>query len=282
MRGQDIQTLLLQVEATTELLRSELRRGAQSIDDLERRGTRAGSSLQSAFARIGAAAASLRSALGGLGVAAGGVGLSAFGRSALRFADDLQTAAERAGLSVESYQRVREALRGLELDADQTNKVLERLVLVLGNAQAGQLASAQAAALERLGVAGRIASGGISDTAGLLDELGRAADSYSSRAQFAADISAVVGDRLGPKLAAALADGGAAYRELAAAATIASDAQVEALARANEALERAGETFRRLTVQVAGNAVILFERFREAGRRVEGANFGVSLLDSFR
>jgi hypothetical protein len=278
----DIKTLLLRVEATTELLRAEVRRGEQSLARLDERATKSGDKIDSAFARISKSAANLKTALAGL---AGGVVLSAFvslGRGALQFADDLKTAADRANVSVETYQRLREALRALELDTAQTNKVLEGLITTLGKAQTGTLSNAEAAALERLGVAAKIASGEIEDVAGLLDELGRAASRYSTQAQFAADLSVNLGQRLGPKLAAALADGGQAFRDLAAAANVASDAQVAALAAANEAIDRTRENWRRSVISIAGSAIILFEQLGQAVQRVTQLGGRIPFLDAIK
>jgi hypothetical protein len=278
----DIKTLLLRVEATTELLRAEVRRGEQSLARLDERATKSGDKIDSAFARISRSAASLKTALAGL---AGGIAISTFvslGRGALQFADDLQTAADRANVSVETYQRLREALRALELDTAQTNKVLESLITTLGEAQSGNLTAQQADALERLGVAAKIASGEIQDTAGFLDELGRAASRYSNQAQFAADLSAIVGQRLGPKLAAALADGGQAFRDLAAAANVASDAQVAALAAASEALDRTRENWRRSVISIAGSAVILFEQLGQAVQLARQLGGRIPLLDALK
>lgn len=163
-------------------------------------------------------------------------------RAITQFADSIATAAERAGTTAESYQRMRGALRALELDTQQTDKVLEKLVLTLGDMQAGTAAAGVSAALDRMGIAGEIAAGRISGTDELLDALAQASSRYATQAQFAADISAIVGDRLGPKLAAALAQGAEAYRQLGANVTVATDAQIEQLARANEAWDKFLET----------------------------------------
>jgi hypothetical protein len=95
-------------------------------------------------------------------------------------------------------------------------------------------------------------------------------------------LSVNLGQRLGPKLAAALADGGQAFRDLAAAANVASDAQVAALAAASEALDRTRENWRRSVISIAGSAVILFEQLGQAVQLARQLGGRIPFLDAIR
>lgn len=247
--AEDVQRLLLQIDASATLLRQEVAKARADVDNFadktERSANRAGSALE----RLGG------TGFGGVskmaGFAAGGIsgfvsalsvgGVLSFSRAVLEMADDLSTAADQAGIAVERYQSLKEGLRALEIDGDQADKMFRRLIDTLGAVQGGTAGKAVTEALERMGVQARILNGEVNTTDELFDAIASSAGNYATEAQYVADVSAIVGSKLGPQLAAALKDGGAALQAseqaFRQAGGVISEEYVAKLADANERID---------------------------------------------
>ena len=247
--AEDVQRLLLQIDASATLLRQEVAKARADVDNFadktERSANRAGSALE----RLGAAGFGGVSKMAGF--AAGGIagfvsalsvgGVLSFSRAVLEMADDLGTAADQAGIAVERYQSLKEGLRALEIDGDQADKMFRRLIDTLGAVQGGTAGKAVTEALDRMGVQARILNGEVDTTDELFDASASSAGNYATEAQYVADVSAIVGSKLGPQLAAALKDGGAALQAseqaFRQAGGVISEEYVAKLADANERID---------------------------------------------
>jgi hypothetical protein len=247
--AEDVQRLLLQIDASATLLRQEVAKARADVDSFadktERSANRAGSALE----RLGGAGFGGVSKMAGF--AAGGIagfvsalsvgGVLSFSRAVLEMADDLSTAADQAGIAVERYQSLKEGLRALEIDGNQADKMFRRLIDTLGAVQGGTAGKAVTEALERMGVQARILNGEVNTTDELFDAIASSAGNYATEAQYVADVSAIVGSKLGPQLAAALKDGGAALQAseqaFRQAGGVISEEYVAKLADANERID---------------------------------------------
>lgn len=173
-------------------------------------------------------------------VVAVGAAMAGAARSAMEFADDLSTAADQVGISVERYQSLREAFRALEVDGDKFNQAMKRLEGTLGDLQNGVETEATKA-LDGMGVSARVLSGEITTTDGLLDAIADSATKAGSQAQFTSQMIDILGRKLGVDMAAALRDGGQGLHELERnfrdAGHVVDEAYIQKLADANESLD---------------------------------------------
>lgn len=240
MSGQDIQQLLLTVNATTELMRRELAKAAAETDQWATRTESAVNKASGSFDTVAGAANFAKGAIGGF-IASISIGtLVQAGKSVLDFADDLDAAAEKAGLTAERYQTLKEGLRALEVDGDKADAAFQRLQDTLGAVQGGTAAAGVIAALDKMGVTSRILNGEITDTGGLFDAIAGSAGNFKTQAEFVAAVVDVVGRKIGIDLATAIKDGGVALGELEggfrASGNVISKEYIQRLAAANEAL----------------------------------------------
>lgn len=283
MAAEDVRELMIRINASTELLRSNLTAAERAVANFERDTNAKLAKVDSDFGRLGGGLdrlktgfASLTGSAGGF-IAAIGVGtVVAAGRAVLEFGDNLEAAADQAGISVERYQTLREGLRTLELSTEQTDQIFNRLNDTLGSVQAGTASKELVGALDRLGVSQGIVNGTIRDAGDLLDGIAAGAKRYSSDAQFAADVTDVFGRKVGIDLAAALRDGGVALKQAEAdmrsAGNVLSKETVERLADANETIDKFFSNMRQ-------NAALWAADIIEAAQQVGDALTGTVRLD---
>jgi hypothetical protein len=264
----EVRNLLLQVDASVELMRRNLAQGIGSLNQFEREATRTSDQASAAFARIDKAAALARTSIvafvGGIGIG----GIAQLGAAVLKFSADLTDAATQANVSVERYQTLREGLRSLALTTEQTDGVLNRLSETLGAVQAGTASGGVSAALDRMGVTSRILNGEIQTTDQLLDAIAAASTRYKTEAQFTTDVVDVLGRKLGVDFAAAVRDGGAALRESEQAfrdsGAVISDEYVAKLDAADEKLEAFTERSRNRLIIWAADTINYFQKVGQA------------------
>lgn len=263
--------LALQVTASTELAVRELAAATRAVQEFQRKSDVAVARTQASFDKIGTAAAGLRGAIGGVVGAFGAFEAVQFGRSLLSFADDLEAAAEQAGINVERYQTLRQALRVLEVDTQKSEQVFERLANTLGEVQGGTAAEGVIKTLDRMGITARILSGEISTTDGLLDAIAESAGRFGTQAEFVAAVVDIVARKVGVDLANALSDSGVALKEQEAAfkatGAVISEEYVSELASADQAIEDFAESSRgRLAIWLA-DTINFFKAAEEAAQR---------------
>jgi hypothetical protein len=265
--AEDVQRLLLQIDASTTLLRQQLTAGEKAIDRFASTTER---QTQRASASIEFMGGAMKGFISVLSVGA----IASFSSKILNFADDLATAADQAGISVERFQTLRDALRSLEVGAEQQQKIFQKLLTTLGDVQGGTAAKGTVEVLDRMGITSRILNGEISTTDGLLDAIAQTAGRYTTQARFAADVSALVGQKMGPQLAAALADGGIALKtaedNFRKTGAVIDETMVKKLADANESIDAfATQSTNRLTIW-AGETITLLQRLGVAFDNITG------------
>lgn len=248
MAGEDVRELLIRVNASTELLRSNLTAAERAVADFERDTNRRLDRIDGNFGKLGAGLDRLKVGFASAsGAAAGFIGaigvgsVIAAGQAVLNFADNLDAAAQQAGVTVERYQTLKEGLRALEVSGEQTDKILKTLTDTLGSVQSGTASKSMTEALDRLGVTQDILNGKISDSGELLDAIAKGSKNYATEAQFTSDVVALLGRKIGVDLAAAIKDGGTALRgmeeDFRSTGHVITEEMVTKLADANEAID---------------------------------------------
>jgi hypothetical protein len=239
--AEDVKQLLLQVDASVELMRRQLNSGITSLNQFENAADKTANSVTGAFGKIDRAAGVARTAIVGFAAGIGIQGIASVSRAILQLGDDLDAAAQQANISVERYQTLKEGLRALEVNAEQADKIFKSLSDTLGAVQGGTAAAGVADALERMGVRSRILNGEIDTTDELLDAIAGSASRFRTEAEFTAAVVDVVGKKLGVDLAAALRDGGKALKEqeqnFRDAGGVIDSEYIKRLADANEAID---------------------------------------------
>jgi hypothetical protein len=152
----------------------------------------------------------------------------------------------------------------LEVGAEASNKIFQKLFVTLGEVQGGSAAKGTVEVLDRMGITARVLNGEIDSTDKLIDAIAQAANRYNSTAQFTADVSELVGKRLGPQLAAALKDGGSALKEAEKAfrdtGAVIDKELIDKLAKANERIDSFAERSKNRIVIWAGDLLEILEK----------------------
>jgi hypothetical protein len=275
----DVQKLLLTIEANTELARRELRKMDSDFDSFTKRSESAAGAADRAFNQFGKAAGFAKASIIGFAAGIGIDGIVSLGRTVLEAADNLDAAAEKAGIGVERYQTLKESLRALEVEGEKVDGIFARLTDTLGAVQGGTAAAGVEAALDKMGVRSRILNGEITTTDQLLDAIAASAGRFSSQAEFTAGVVDVVGRKLGVDLANALKDGGVALKAgeqaFKDAGGVVDKEYIAKLADANEAIDRFTANTKSKLIIWAAETIGLFDRAGNAA-----AGFGRRALNA--
>lgn len=201
-----VDSLIVKIEASTELLRRELANASNSVGQFAKQTDTRLSGVQNTFAKLGS---SVRATLGAFGVAVGGQALLSFTRGAIESADAIGEAAKAADFGVERFQRLQLVFKKSGIEADEFGSAMRAL-----NTRFGQYlttgAGPAADAIKRLGLDQKIASGEIRTAEQLFDALIPKVSAYGSAAQQAALYSQFFTREVGAKMQAALRDGAGA------------------------------------------------------------------------
>ncbi|HEY0116290.1 MAG TPA: peptidoglycan DD-metalloendopeptidase family protein [Allosphingosinicella sp.] len=260
--GTDVKELLLRFNAQTELARREVRELRDQIDRDTDKMDRDLDKVDKASGKLGDGFSKLKGLAGGIALGALGAGLLAAGRNALEFADNLEAAAARAGIDIERYQTLTRALRTLEVDGADAEKMFIRLQGVIGDVQNGVDNNATKA-LDRLGIRARILRGEIDDPAEALDALSEASTRAGTQAQFAGELSEIAGAKLAGKFTPALYGGTEALHDLeqqARASGIMTAEMSAQLSAANERIDVFTESVQYLSAISLANTIGWFEK----------------------
>lgn len=232
--------LLVRIDASTELLRRELKKGEGQVADFERK---TGGILDKADRRWSQLGRGIRTALGFLGVGLSLRGIQQSVLSAVRFGDAIEDASKAANVTAESLQELRFAFGQLGGVTDQqTDTALQRFTKVLGDAANGATTSARV--FSALGVEIRGVGGAVRDNEEVLDEVLRQLAGIDSEAVLAARAAELFGREAGPKVAAALSQGIDALDEMRQATPgVLSDENVALAGALNDEFDRMGRTF---------------------------------------
>lgn len=244
---------------------SGLTRGLNDADGaLKSFGSKAGAAVGNVAALAAAAAAA--------GVAIAG-SLAVKGMQAV---DALDEMAEKAGTSVKSMQSLQLALGEAGVGSEQTQAAIKKLNVAIGEARAGNEKAQET--FSRLGLSVDALSGMDADQrfAAIAD----AVQGYGNAADRAVVMSDLFGTKVGPDLAAAMAQGGDAIRQASsdidAMGLALSDVDAAQVANAMDAFGRAQGVIdgvaNKLAVELAPLLDAVSKAFLDAGK--EGGGFG--------
>ena len=237
---QTVEDLLVRIDATTETLRRELKRGEQEV---VRFGTGVDSKLagiDKSFSKLSATVGSIRGIVAPLAAALGGLSLAGLARNALNLADNLQDTAEQLGISTDALQTYQFAAAETGVSNEQMVQAIQKLNTAIGEAASGQ-ESAQKK-FKALGIAFADGAGQARSAEDVLADLADVIKSLPTPAERAAAAAELLGDRAGPKLVTLLRDGASGLRAWSEAADDAgqkmSDETIAALAEAQREIEK--------------------------------------------
>lgn len=215
-------------------------------------------------------------ALTAAAIAAGAAIASALAVKGFQAVDALDQMAEKAGTTVSSLQSLTLALGEAGVDSDQTQNAIKRLNLAIGEAQSGN-AKAQAT-FDKLGLS-------VAELAALPADqrfaaIADAVSQYGNAADRAVIASEIFGAKLGPDMAAAMAQGGDSIRQattdIEAMGLAMSDIDAAQVANAMDSFGRAQGVIdgvaNKLAVELAPLLDAVSKSFIEAGK--EGGGFG--------
>jgi hypothetical protein len=247
-----LDSLLVRIDASTELLRRELQKGGVAVDGFARNTERRLGGFETRFSKMGA---TLRSALGALGVGFSTQAVVNFTRGAIQAADAIGETARAAGFGAERFQRLSFVFRQNGLNAQEFDAAMRTL-----NTRLGQFITTgggpAAKALDELGLKQRVLSGELRTSEQLFDAIVASLEQVGSSSERAAIAAAFFGREAGAKMQDALSRGTDALNDAAAAATgIFSDDTVRKADQLADAWERiaaaAGKYFRSSAVNTA-------------------------------
>lgn len=214
----EIAGLLVRLEATTALLRAEMKKAEGAVAQTETRINRSASKIDDALSSVGT---SLKASLAGV---AAGVTAEALGGAvtqSLAYATNLKQVAAQSGLTTRALQQLNGAFTQLGLGADGFENALEEMLPNLGEALAGSGGAAEA--FTQLGVSLKDAQGNVRSTDAILLDMADALAKVPSAAERAGIASKVFGEEAGPKMAQSLSVGSAAIRRLMNDTNVMSD-----------------------------------------------------------
>jgi hypothetical protein len=232
--------LLVRIDATTEQLRRELKRGETAVGSFAGNVNSRLASIDKTFSGIGAGIGKINGLLGAIGVGIGIAALVNLGRSALDLADDLQDTAAQLGISTEALQVFRFAAAETGVEAGQLDQAILKLTNTIGEAASGDETAEKK--FKALGIAFTDASGAARSSQAVLDDLANLIQSLSSPAERAAAAATLLGERAGPRLVPLLADGAQGLRDYGEAAhkanQVLGDETLATLAKAQREIEK--------------------------------------------
>lgn len=247
--------IVIDVDARLTKLEASLKKADGDFKRFERNTTQSGKRIEQGVGGINKSFGMMKGAIAGAVIGFGIEGLYRLGRTALQTGDDLVTAAERANISVERFQTLKEVFRVAEVDAEKFDKALARLNGTLGDVQRGVQDEATKA-LEQMGIQARILSGEITTTDGLIDAIAASSKGFATEAQFTSAVVDIFGQKLGVELAPALIKGADGFGEFEQAVVdsgiVMDDFSANKLADANEAVEKfTSDTGQKFTIWAA-------------------------------
>jgi len=195
--------LVVRIDASTELLRRELKKGEQGVDKFRRTNDRHLNRINQRYSALGS---TIKRAMAGFVAALSVRALTQFARSAIAAGDNIAKASATAGIAAENLQELRFAFSQLAGTTDkEVDESIRRFNRRLGLAIQGM--GEAKATFELMGVGFRDGSDNIRQTDDVLNEvLGKLAAIESDSVR-AARASQVFGEDAGPRLAAALGQG---------------------------------------------------------------------------
>ncbi|WP_288016452.1 hypothetical protein [Microcystis phage Mae-JY04] len=275
--------IVVDIDARLAKLEKELAKGNRELSKFEKNATASGSRIEKGLIGISRGFGALAGGLAGLGIAVGIGAVQDLGMSVLTLAADLDDAANQTGTTVERFQSLKQAFEVLAIDGDMFDKSMLRLVGTLGDVQSG-VEDGATKALDKMGITARILSGEIDTTDQLLDAIAASSTKFGTEAEFASAVIDIFGRRVGPQMAAALKDGGAALKaaeqDVRDFGTVLSQEQITKLADAEESIRRFQEVATYRLAIIAADAIDYFGEAGAAAQRFIGIMATRGLADA--
>jgi hypothetical protein len=246
-----LDSLLVQIDASTELLRRELAKGGAAVESFARNTERRAAGFADSFKKAGA---QIRSVMGLFGVGFAVSGVQSFLRNSIQAADAIGETARAAGFGAERFQRLSFVFRQNGLSAQEFDAAMRTL-----NTRLGQFLTTGAGpaekAFDQLGIKQRILSGEIRTSEQAFEAIAEAFGNVGGSAQQAAVAAALFGREVGSKMTPALQQGVSALNAAAEAATgIFSDETVRKADALGDAWERIASAAGNYAKSIAVNA----------------------------
>jgi hypothetical protein len=272
--------LLVKIDASTELLRRELKSGEGAVDGFQRKVSSRLDRVDRRFAQLGG---TIKKALATFGVGLSVAGITKFTMEAIKAGDAIAKSANAANLAGERFQRLQYAFDRGGVSSEQFSTAMQRLNRGLGQfIQTGGGPAAKA--IEQLGLAADISSGKIRNTEQLFDAVVRQLQGVKNEAEAAAIAASLFGDRVGPRFVQTLRLGSRGLEELEQSAKgVLSKEQLDAAEALNDAFGRmaatVGGTLKGAFISAA-DAALRFFRVPEALRSVDDIDSVLAKLNS--
>lgn len=205
----DVKELLIRVNATTELLRSNLTAAERAVADFERDTQKRLTNVDRNFDKLGAGIARVKSTLGGLslgglaGAFAGGA-IVAAAKGALDYASSLGEVSQQLGVTTKDLQEYRFIATQVGISQDQMDAGLGKLTRSIGQAISGNRAIADT--FRGLGISLIDTSGKTRSTGAVMDDLVAKLSAIPDAAK-RAEIETTLFGKAGQKLDTLLAGG---------------------------------------------------------------------------
>lgn len=286
----DTKKLLLEIDASVELLRRNLTRASGHLDDFTRRADRQMGTFEKRFADSGRGiagvgrtldtmkgkmdsfGASMKTAVAGYFAAIGIDTLTRLVKSGLEYASSLGEQAQQLGVTTKALQEYRFAATQAGIEQGEMDQALSQLTRRMGDAAEG--AKGPKKAFERLGVSIRDAKGNLIDAGDAIPLIAEGLEKIESPAERAAILVDLFG-KAGQKLEPLLKGGSKSVNELRDAAqrlgVVLSEDQIK---KADDAADTLGRLKKVLEAKIAGVVA------DNASSIVEMANALTKLADS--
>lgn len=264
----DTKKLLLEIDASVELLRRNLTRASGHLDDFTRRADRQMGAFEKRFADSGRGiagvgrtldtmkgkmdsfGASMKTAVAGYFAAIGIDTLTRLVKSGLEYASSLGEQAQQLGVTTKALQEYRFAATQAGIEQGEMDQALSQLTRRMGDAAEG--AKGPKKAFERLGVSIRDAKGNLIDAGDAIPLIAEGLEKIESPAERAAILVDLFG-KAGQKLEPLLKGGSKSVNELRDAAqslgVVLSEEQIK---KADDAADTLGKLKTVLEAKIAG------------------------------
>lgn len=210
----------IRIAADAGSLSSELRQSEARLNEFRNAAENAGKKMVGAFdgaqrgiTQVGTAVAGLSRSVIGIGTAfagafVGGLAVGAFVdglKSAIDAAGELVDTADQLGVTIETLQELRFAASQSGVGAAELDQALLKLQTRIGEFNRGD--EAAIAAFTRLGLAGQLASGQLTNAGDTFEAVAGRIAAMANQADAAAATADLFGERFGPKLLNVLRQG---------------------------------------------------------------------------
>lgn len=255
--GKDWEYLTNELEKTN-LKAQQLKRSLNEINQIK------AEQLKNTFNNLGDKMQQMGRAIAPLSAISGATlfGLFKVGKGAIETADNLQTLAERVGLSVEKLQEYNYIARQTDVEQAEFNNILKKTNGALASLATGNI-DKQAKALQALGITSEQAKKGLSEN---IDQILNSLTNIKDPMEQLAILNDLVGEKVGQSLVPMLKIGAKnldTLREEFQGLNYVTNENAEKLANFDNVLNRIKEQFKNLKVALGASLLPVMEKIGE-------------------